>query len=69
MADMMHAMNQPFEDMESLSFANKSSEELWKKPGEINGQAFQLSNLDSCTVHLMDFSDSVRTAYLTSRLP
>ncbi len=35
-------------------FANEHDKELTKSPGQIRGQAFQISNLTNCSVFLMD---------------
>ena len=35
-------------------FADKTGEELIKKPGDINGVDFMIRNLTDCTVYLMD---------------
>jgi protein XRP2 len=38
-------------------FADKKGETLVKKPGEVNGEAFSLMNLEDCTVKILDHSD------------
>ena len=35
-------------------FADKTGEELIKRPGQVNGLDFQIRNLTDCTVYLMD---------------
>jgi len=41
-------------DRKNFMFVGLSDQELIKKPGEINGQAFKLENLTNCTVYLLD---------------
>ena len=46
---------------ENLQFKDREDETLLKKPGELNGSSFQISNLRNCTVHLCDRVNTVGT--------
>ena len=35
-------------------FADKTGEELIKRPGQVNGLYFHIRNLTDCTVYLLD---------------
>jgi len=48
------------------TFKNKKGETLVKKPGEIDGQPFNLEHLDNCEVRLMDHSDQIQVDFLTN---
>lgn len=37
-------------------FADKTGEELIKKPGDINGIEFAIRNLTDCTVYILDYT-------------
>ena len=37
-------------------FADKTGEELIKKPGDVNGLDFMIRNLTDCTVYLLDIT-------------
>ncbi len=41
-------------DKRNFMFVGQSGQDLMKKPGDINGQAFKLESLSGCTVWLMD---------------
>ena len=40
-------------------FADKTGEELVKRPGQVNGLDFQIRNLTDCKVYLMDTTAQV----------
>lgn len=40
-------------------FADKTGEELTKKPGDVNGLDFMIRNLTDCTVYLLDTTAQV----------
>jgi hypothetical protein len=40
-------------------FADKTGEELIKRPGQVNGLDFQIRNLTDCNVFLMDTTAQV----------
>ena len=40
-------------------FADKTGEELIKRPGQVNGLDFQIRNLTDCTVYLLDTTAQV----------
>lgn len=44
----------------SFTFRNKHVEKLIKSPGSIEGQPFDISDLDECEVLLLDHSDQVQ---------
>ncbi|XP_063726228.1 protein XRP2-like [Symsagittifera roscoffensis] len=44
----------PSEDAQNLQFSNKADEVLVKLPGSINGKPFNIVNLNSCRVFLLD---------------
>lgn len=45
---------------ENLQFKDKEDETLIKRPGDLNGSSFQISNLKNCTVYLCDRINTVR---------
>lgn len=47
-------------DKRNYMFVGLSDQELIKKPGEINGEAFKLDNLKNCTIWLLDHFSQVR---------
>ena len=42
------------------TFRDRKGETLKKEPGSINGQPFDLADLEACTVMLLDHSDMVQ---------
>ena len=44
---------------EKLTMKNKTGEELWRKPGEIDGKQFAINDLESCTVYVLDHTSQV----------
>lgn len=44
---------------EKLTMANKKGEDLWRKPGEIDGKAFAINNLEDCNVFVLDHTSQV----------
>ena len=49
----------------NYTFKNKTGESLMKVPGNIEGQPFDLADLESCEVMLLDYSDQVQADNLT----
>ncbi len=47
-------IKKPKLDRRNFMFVGLTGQELTKKPGDINGQAFKLENLTDCTVWLLD---------------
>jgi protein XRP2 len=62
---VQQTITKPKLDRKNFMFVGLSGQELMKKPGEINGQAFKMENLTGCTVWLMDHFAQVR--YLNKR--
>ncbi|KAG6578169.1 dolichyl-phosphate beta [Phytophthora cinnamomi] len=50
----------------TYTFRNKTSETLTKLPGQIEGQPFDLSDLDGCTVMLLDHINQVQIDNLSN---
>jgi len=46
---------------EKLTMEKKTGEELWRVPGEINGKQFSISDLEGCTVNVLDHTSQVST--------
>ena len=45
---------------EKLTIKKKTGEELWRKPGEIDGKQFAISDLEGCTVNVLDHTSQVK---------
>lgn len=44
---------------EKLTMKQKKGEVLWRKPGELDGKAFAINDLDDCTVYVLDHTSQV----------
>jgi hypothetical protein len=45
---------------EKLTMKNKQGQDLWRKPGEINGKDFAINDIDDCNVYILDNTSQVR---------
>lgn len=48
---------------EKLTMKNKKGEDLWRKPGEIDGKAFAISDLEKCNVYVLDHTSQVHDSF------
>lgn len=44
---------------EKLTMKDKKGEDLWRKPGEIDGKAFAINNLEDCNAYVLDHTSQV----------
>lgn len=44
---------------EKLTMKDRKGEDLWRKPGEIDGKAFAINNLEDCNVYVLDHTSQV----------
>jgi hypothetical protein len=44
---------------EKLTMKQKKGETLWRKPGELDGKAFAINDLEDCIVYILDHTSQV----------
>jgi hypothetical protein len=44
---------------EKLTMKNQQGQDLWRKPGEIDGKQFVIFDLEDCNVHVLDHTAQV----------
>ena len=49
---------------EKLTMKDKKGEDLWRKPGEIDGKAFAINNLEDWNVFVLDHTSQVRFRFV-----
>lgn len=47
---------------EKLTMKDATGEDLWRKPGEIDGKDFAIKNLVDCNVYVLDHTSQVKCA-------